>query len=84
MVGLKDPQEPAGVQLQSTPAASFVVALTEAPAPSAMLLGGSWEIETEIAGPLMVTLEWAFLVASLTEVAVMVTAPPDGTDAGEL
>jgi hypothetical protein len=49
-----------------------------------MLLGGSWEIETEIAGPLMVTLEWAFLVASLTEVAVMVTAPPDGTDAGEL
>jgi hypothetical protein len=49
-----------------------------------MLVGGCCEIETEIAGPLMVTLEWAFLVVSLTDVAMMLTEPPDGTEAGEL
>ena len=85
-VGLNEPQALAGVQLQVTPAASFVVA-----AIAAVLLGpavdnvagGGVDIVT-VMPLLMVTVAWASFVVSVTEVALIVTEPPEGMVAGEL
>jgi len=85
-VGLKEPQVLAGVQLQFTPAVSVVVAAMTAVLPGLAvdkLAGGAVEIVTVIPLP-METAAWAFLVLSLTEVAMMVAEPPAGTVAGAL
>ena len=85
-MGLKEPQVLAGVQLQFTPAVSFVVAAMTAVLPGLAvdkLAGGAVEIVTVIPLP-METAAWAFFVLSLTEVAMMVAEPPEGTVAGAL
>jgi hypothetical protein len=79
-VGVNDPQEALGVQLQVTPlfAESLeTVAATLAVVLVCMEAGGAVVIATETAGcVVIVTLAAAALVASLTEVAFMVTLPP--------
>jgi hypothetical protein len=49
-VGLKDPHELAGLQLQVTPAVSFVVAATVVVPETGRVAAGAVEIETVIAG----------------------------------
>jgi hypothetical protein len=84
--GVNDPQEALGVQLQVTPlfAESLeTVAATLAVALVCIDAGGAVVIATEIPGcVVIVTLAAAALVASLTEVAFMLTAPPWGMAAG--
>jgi hypothetical protein len=78
IVGLKLPQVPAGVQLQVTPpfAVSFVTAAVRlAVAEADNVVGGVPTNETEMG---KVTEAAADLVASLTDVAVIVTLPPVG------
>jgi len=82
---LKVPQDPAGAHEKVTPAfaespetatAMFAAALRP------MEAGGAVEKETEML--LMLTVAWADLVASVMEVAMMVTEPPVGAEEGEL
>lgn len=84
--GLNVPQAPVGPQLQLTPllAESFVtVAAMTAVAPVFNDPGGAVDSVTEIAvGDVMFTTALAFFVLSETELAVMVTLTPAGTDAG--
>jgi hypothetical protein len=83
-IGLKEPHDPAGEQLQVTPALAGsldTVAVILACLPITIVEGGAVVSETEMAGRiLMLTL--ALLVPSVTEVAVIVTLPPEGTDDG--
>jgi hypothetical protein len=48
--GLKDPHELAGLQLQVTPAVSFVVAATVVVPETGRVAAGAVEMETAIAG----------------------------------
>ena len=86
MTELKVPQEPAGAQEKVTPALAEsleTVTATFAAALSPMDAGGAVEKATAIL-LVMVTMAWALLLASLTEVATMVTEPPEGREEGEL
>jgi hypothetical protein len=58
------------------------VAATLAVAFVCMDAGGAVVMAIEIGGAVIVTLAVAFLVASLTDVAVIVTLPPAGTAVG--
>jgi len=83
VVGLKEPQEPAGVQLQFTPAVSVVVAALVAVALVAIDDGGGVLSETVIpeAGLMVMGGVLALIVLFVTEVAVMTTVLA-GTVAG--
>jgi len=85
-VGVNDPQEALGAQLQVTPlfAGSLdTVAVTLVVSFVCIEAGGAVVIATEIGGgAVIVTLAVALFVVSLTEVAVIVTLPPEGTFAG--
>ena len=73
------------MQLQATPL--FAESLETVAATLAVPLvcidaGGAVVMAIEIGGTVIVTLALAFLVLSLTEVAVILTLPPVGTFAG--
>jgi hypothetical protein len=83
-VGLKEPQEPAGAQLQFTPSPSgsfCTAAVTDALLLISMYAGGAWVMVTTI-GALMVMAAEAKTALSELEVAVTVTEPPLGTEDG--
>ena len=83
LAGLKEPQEFTGVQLHFTPAVSPVtVAVTLAVAEVRITAGGACEIVTVIRGRLTVMVAGADFAVSVTDVAVTVTFPPEGTEAG--
>ena len=84
---VKVPHEPVGAQLKVTPA--LVVSLvretvTGKVAASARDVGIVDVKLTVIAGPVIATMAEMNLFLSVTEVAIMVTEPPEGAAAGEL
>jgi hypothetical protein len=85
VVGLNEPQEFKGVHDQVTPelVGSFATTAVSVPvAPFCSELGGTGLNETEMTRGIMLIVAVADCVASLIDVAVMVTDPPLGTAAG--
>jgi hypothetical protein len=73
VVGLNEPQAPTGVQLQVTPAVSFVVAAMLAVAPATIDDGGGVLNETVIPEDRSMVIGLVLVVALVAEVAVMTT-----------
>jgi hypothetical protein len=87
-VGLaKVPHEPMGAQVKVTPAlvVSLVRETLTAKVADSARDAGIVDVKLMVmGGPVIVTVFWAFLAASVTEVAMIATEPPEGTAAGEL